>query len=91
MPRKLLKRIMPDHRTIREHPHLAKFGHRLTDPKLWHLNRRTVALGLALGLFICFMPVVGQMFIAAGLAVLWRVNLPISVMASLTRLTPLSL
>ncbi|RKZ99705.1 MAG: DUF2062 domain-containing protein, partial [Gammaproteobacteria bacterium] len=48
MPRKFLKRIMPDHKTMREHPHLQKFGQRITEPRLWHLNRRTVAGGLAL-------------------------------------------
>ena len=81
MPRKLLKRIMPDHKTMCEHPHLQRFGQRLADPKLWHLNRRSVAGALALGLFIGFMPILGQMFVAAALAILFRVNLPISAMA----------
>ncbi|RKZ89438.1 MAG: DUF2062 domain-containing protein [Gammaproteobacteria bacterium] len=82
MPRKFLKRIMPDHKTMREHPHLQKFGQRITEPRLWHLNRRTVAGGLALGLFIGFMPVIGQMFIAGALAILFRVNLPVAVIGS---------
>lgn len=82
MPRKILKRILPDHKTMREHPHLQKFGQRLTEPKLWHLNRRSVAGGLALGLFVGFMPVFGQMFIAAALAVIFRVNLPIALFSS---------
>lgn len=81
MPRRFLKRIMPDHDTMREHPHLRKFGQRLTEPRLWHLNRRSVAGGLALGLFVGFMPVLGQMFIAAALAILFRVNLPLAAMA----------
>jgi hypothetical protein len=80
MPRKFLKRIMPDHKTMCEHPHLQRFGQRLTDPKLWHLNRRSVAGGLALGLFVGFIPTLGQMFVAAALAILLRVNLPVSVM-----------
>ncbi|MDH5357768.1 MAG: DUF2062 domain-containing protein [Gammaproteobacteria bacterium] len=73
---------MPDHKTMREHPHLKKFGQRLTEPKIWHLNRRSVAGGVALGLFIGFMPVLGQMFIAAALAIVFRVNLPLAVMGS---------
>ena len=80
MPRKLLKRIMPDHKTMREHPHLKKFGQRLTEPRIWHLNRRSVAGAVALGLFIGFMPILGQMFVAAALAIVLRVNLPVSVM-----------
>jgi uncharacterized protein (DUF2062 family) len=47
---------------------------------LWHLNRRSVAGGIALGLFIGFMPILGQMFIAAAIAIFLRVNLPLSVM-----------
>ncbi len=81
MPRKFLKRIMPDHQTMSEHPYLQKFGQRITEPKLWHLNRRSVSLGLALGLFIGFMPILGQIVLAAGLAILFRVNLPVAVMA----------
>jgi uncharacterized protein (DUF2062 family) len=81
MPRRYLKRIMPDHRTMREHPHLQRFGQRLAEPKLWHLNRRSIAFGLALGLFVGFMPILGQMLVAAALAIVARVNLPIAVMA----------
>ena len=81
MPRRFLNRIMPDHNTMREHPHLRKFGQRLTEPRLWHLNRRSVAGGMALGLFIGFMPILGQMFVAAALAIWFRVNLPIAAMA----------
>lgn len=81
MPRKLLKRFMPDHKTMQEHPHLQKFGQRLIEPKLWHLNRKSVAGGAALGLFIGFMPIFGQMFLAAALAIFFRVNLPFSVTA----------
>ncbi|OUR64693.1 ATP-binding protein [Methylophaga sp. 42_25_T18] len=81
MPRKLLKRFMPDHKAMQEHPHLQKFGQRLTEPKLWHLNRKSIAGGAALGLFIGFMPIVGQMFVAAALAIFFRVNLPFSVSA----------
>jgi uncharacterized protein len=81
MPRKFLKRFMPDHKTMREHPHLQKFGQRLTEPKLWHLNRKSIAGGAALGLFIGFMPIVGQMMAAAALAILFRVNLPIAISA----------
>lgn len=80
MPRKFLKRIMPDHKTVREHPHLKKFGQRLTEPKLWHLNRRLIAFGLALGLFVGFMPILGQMIVAIALAILFQVNVPAAAM-----------
>ena len=37
MPRKFLKRIMPDHVTMREHKHMRRFGERIMAPELWHL------------------------------------------------------
>lgn len=80
MPRKFLKRIMPDNSKMREHPHLRKFGQRLAEPRLWHTNRRSVAGAVALGLFVGFMPIPGQMFVAAALAILFRVNLPVASM-----------
>jgi uncharacterized protein (DUF2062 family) len=80
MPRRILKRFMPDHKTMQQHPHLQRFGKRLTDPKLWYLNRRSIAGGAAIGMFVGFMPVLGQMLIAAALAIFFRVNLPLATM-----------
>ncbi len=70
---------MPDHRQIQEHRHLRMFGSLLNDPNLWHLNRRSAAGAFAVGLFSAFVPIPLQMVLAAALAILFRVNLPISV------------
>jgi uncharacterized protein (DUF2062 family) len=51
----------------------------LHDPNLWHINRRSSAGAFAVGLFMAFIPVPFQMFLAAGAAILLRVNLPLSV------------
>ncbi|MFP5506495.1 MAG: DUF2062 domain-containing protein [Gammaproteobacteria bacterium] len=79
MPRRFIKRYLPDHGKFREHPHLRRFGTRLQDGNLWHLNRRSVSGGVALGLFCALLPVPLQMLLAGGLAIWLRVNLPISV------------
>jgi hypothetical protein len=79
MPKKLLKRLMPDHRVIREHKHLRIFGTLLHDPNLFHLNRRSASGAFANGLFWAFMPMPFQMLPAALLAILLRVNLPLSI------------
>ncbi|HHQ40957.1 MAG TPA: DUF2062 domain-containing protein [Chromatiales bacterium] len=79
MPKRFLRKHLPDHTTFRDHPHLARFGHRLHDPNLWHLNRRSVAGGFAAGLFMAWVPVPFQMVLAAAAAIALRVNLPIAV------------
>ncbi len=79
MPKKLIKRFMPDHQTIRDHRHLRFFGTLLHDPNLFHLNRRSASGAFAVGLFMAFVPLPTQMIFAAAAAILFRVNLPISV------------
>ena len=70
---------MPDHQTIKEHKHLKIFGKLLHDGNLWHLNRRSVSGAFAVGLFCAFVPIPSQMILAAAIAIIIRVNLPISV------------
>jgi len=79
MPKKLIKRYMPDHDKIRNHRHLKLFGTLLHDPNLFHLNRRSVSGAFGVGLFMAFVPVPFQMVLAAAAAIPLRVNLPISV------------
>lgn len=79
MPKRLLKKYMPDPDTIRNHKSLQIFGTLLHDPYLWHFNRRSIAKAFAVGLFFMMMPVPFQMALAAGAAILVRSNLPISV------------
>lgn len=79
MPKRIIKKYMPDHQTIKEHKHLKIFGNLLHDANLWHLNRRSVSGAFAVGLFCAFIPFPSQMVIAAAIAIVVRVNLPLSV------------
>lgn len=79
MPKKFIKRLMPDHQALRNHKYLRIFGERLHDPNLWHLNRRSASGGFAIGFFVAFIPIPFQMVIAALGAFWFRVNLPIAV------------
>lgn len=79
MPKRIIKRFMPDHETIRDHKHLKILGPLLHDPNLLHLNRRSVSGAVAVGLFFAWVPVPFQMVLSAIAAIILRVNLPISV------------
>ncbi|WP_281556725.1 DUF2062 domain-containing protein [Thalassomonas sp. RHCl1] len=79
MPKKIIKRMMPDHNKIKNHKHLSIFGELLHNPNLWHLNRRSVAKAFAVGLFFAFVPVPFQMILAAGIAIIVHANLPLSI------------
>ncbi len=78
MPKRLIKQWMPDSHTIRSNRCISLFGNLLHDPNLWHLNRRSVSGGVAVGLFMTFVPVPFQMFFAAGIAIASRVNIVIA-------------
>jgi len=78
-PKHLLARWLPDGERIRNHPQLARFGHRLHHPRLWRLHRQSVLRAVALGLFFAWMPVPLQSLLAAGGALLMRANLPVAV------------
>ncbi len=79
MPKQFIKRLTLNRDAIRKHRYLRIFGVLLHDANLWHINRRSSAGAFAIGLFMAFVPLPFQMILAAGLAILFRVNLPLSV------------
>lgn len=79
MPRQVIKRMMPSHEVIKRQKALKIFGNVLYNPNLWCLNRRSASGAFAVGLFMAFVPLPSQMIMAAGLAILFSVNLPLSV------------
>ncbi|GMU46319.1 MAG: hypothetical protein AMXMBFR26_11010 [Porticoccaceae bacterium] len=78
VPRRFLKRRLPDMHSILSDRRLRWFGLGLKDSDLFHLNRRSVSMAFLVGLFTAFIPVPGQLLIAAMLALLVRCNLPIA-------------
>lgn len=51
----------------------------IAQPMVWHLNRRSVAGGVAVGLFISWAPIPMQMLLAAVISAVLRVHVPVSV------------
>ena len=74
---------LPNERVLQGSRWLRWIGPALHHPRLWHLNRRGVALGLALGVFFGLLVPLAQIPLAGGAAVLLRANVPMAVASTL--------
>jgi uncharacterized protein (DUF2062 family) len=83
MLRKRVQKLLPSHESIKANRYIAMFGSALQHPGLWHLNRRSVAGGVAVGLFCGLIPGPLQMLGSVLLSALLRVNLPVALVATL--------
>ena len=79
MPKKFLRKCLPDPHKITQSKSLRIFGKIIHEPNLWHMNRKSVSMAFIVGLFFMWVPLPSQMILAAGAAILLRCNLPISV------------
>ena len=77
-----LRRLLPDHKVVRTNRWFAPFANSLLHPRLWHLNRHSVAGGIAAGMFCGLIPGPLQMAGAAICAVVFRVNLPVALLST---------
>lgn len=80
VPRKFFRKFLPDAESIKHNRYTRFFGSPLQHPNLWHLNRRSVAGGVAVGLFTGLIPGSNpvQFTAAAILSMIFRVNLPVA-------------
>jgi len=83
MLRKLFSRYLPTAESLRQNRSLRWLGPLLHRPWLWHFNRRTVAMGVGIGVFFGFLIPVLQIAFAAILAIALRANLPVAAAATL--------
>lgn len=83
MPRLFLRKITPHRETLRNHWALKPFSGFFGDPRLWSLQRRTVAPAFGAGLFICFVPLPIHIPLAALVAIFCRIHIPTIMLATL--------
>lgn len=69
---------MPSREEMAQNKYLAPIAHRFLSPELWRFTRRSVPRGVALGLFAGFIIPIGQVFLAAFLALPARANVPLA-------------
>ncbi len=79
MPKRTLKQFSPSPDKLRKIKSLNVLGEWIYEPNLWHVTRYTASMAFFIGLFIAFIPIPGQMILAAFLAYRLRCNLPLSV------------
>lgn len=83
-----IKRLMPKPETVAGNRWLRWMGPSLLHPRLWHLSRRAVALGAAIGVFFAFITPIAQIPLSAFASVALRANIPTAVVATLVNTPP---
>ena len=78
-----LVRLLPSRESLHQNRWLRWLGPALHHPRLWHMSRKGLALGMALGIFFGLLIPVAQIPFSASLAVLLRANLPVAVASTL--------
>lgn len=77
-----IRKYMPKREEMAENRFLKPIAHRFLSPELWRFTRRSVPRGVALGLFAAFIVPIGQIFLAAFLALPARANVPLSALVT---------
>jgi hypothetical protein len=83
-----LRRLMPSHEAVANNRWLRWLGPSVLHPRLFHLSRRGVALGAAIGVFFAFITPIAQIPLSAAACVVLRANVPVSIVATLVNTPP---
>jgi uncharacterized protein len=83
MAKKFITKFLPNREKLEQNRFLRWLGPTLLHPNLWHINRRSIAIGLAIGVFMGLIIPLAQIPVAAVIAVFLRANLPIAVVSTL--------
>ncbi|HSJ77618.1 MAG TPA: DUF2062 domain-containing protein [Erythrobacter sp.] len=78
----LIRKHTPTRESMAKNKYLAPIAHRFLSPELWRFTRRSVPRGVALGLFAAFIIPLGQVFLAAFLALPSRANVPLAALVT---------
>lgn len=83
MPKKLIRKYIPSPESLLQNRWLKWLKPWLGHHNLWHLHRRSVAGGVAVGMFTGLIPAPFQMLSATIISTILRVNLPVAVFTTL--------
>lgn len=83
MAKQFIQRFLPDRDKLAQNRMLRWLGPTLLHPDLWHISRRSIAVGLAVGLFFGLMIPLAQIPAAVVVAMVLRANLAIAAASTL--------
>ena len=80
MPRKIIRRYLPDMRELLNRPSLGWIRSLPQDPNLLHLNRHSVSLAVFIGIFCAFVPIPIQTLMVIAMCFWLGANLPLAML-----------
>lgn len=83
-----LRRLMPSHESVAQNRWLKWLGPSVLHPRLFHLSRRGVAAGAAIGVFFAFITPIAQIPLSAAACMVLRANVPVAIVATLVNTPP---
>ena len=83
-----LRRLMPTPESMANNRWLRWLGPSLLHPRVWHMSRRGVAVGAAIGVFFAFITPIAQIPLSAAVSIALRANIPVAVVATLVNTPP---
>ena len=76
MPRQLFVKFRPVAEKLRGSWYFRALGPRVTDPRLWGVNRRAITTAFGAAIAICFIPLPAHLIIGLVAAMIWHLNVP---------------
>jgi uncharacterized protein (DUF2062 family) len=90
MPRPLFIKIRPFAQKLRNSRLFRLLGPKLTDARLWSLNRRAITMAFGAGIAISFIPLPVHLPVGLIAAMIWHLNVPTMVLTA-TIVNPLTI
>ena len=82
MPRRIVKHFAKLIHARRHKWYLSMFGERLTDSRLWSLNRHSITAAFGVGIGVSFVPLPVHLILVVLAAIIWRLNVAVGIAGS---------
>jgi uncharacterized protein (DUF2062 family) len=83
MPRPLFVKFRPIAQKLRNSRLFRLLGPKITDPRLWSLNRRAITMAFGAGIAISFIPLPIHLPVGLVAAMIWHLNVPTLVVTAM--------